>query len=78
MTSLVGIDSLFCVRVRPRGETGLVTKSVSLMILSGWLKRGGYCAKPGFRGLFSLKTKKFLQRGALLSEVPFGGQNAIE
>jgi hypothetical protein len=55
-----------------------MTKSVSPMMFCGWLKRGGYCAKSGFRGPPSLKTKKFLRRGALLLEVPFGGQSAIE
>jgi hypothetical protein len=55
-----------------------MTKSVNPMMVYGWLPRGGYCAKASFCGLFLLKTKKFLRRVALLSEVPFGGQNAIE
>jgi hypothetical protein len=55
-----------------------MTKSVSAMMFCGWPKRGGYRAKSGFRGPLPLKTKKLLRRGALLLEVPFGGQSAIE
>jgi hypothetical protein len=50
-----------------------LTKSVNPMMVCGWLERAGYCAKLRSGGLFPLKTKRFLRRGALLWEVPFGG-----
>jgi hypothetical protein len=59
-------------------EKSAVTKTVRSMMFCGWLQGGGYCAERGFCGTSSLKTKEFVKRGALLSEVPFGAQNAIE
>jgi hypothetical protein len=59
-------------------EKSAVTKTVRPMMFCGWLERVGYCEKFGLRGLLLLKTKRFLWRSVLLSEVPFGAQNAIE
>jgi hypothetical protein len=48
------------------------------MMLCDWFERGGYRAKLRFGSLLLLKIKKFLERGRLLWEVPFGGQSAIQ
>lgn len=48
------------------------------MIVCGWIEAGDSRAKTRSNSLLLLKTKGFVCRRTLLSEVPFGGPSAIQ